>query len=379
MSNDLTELRQQIDEIDQQIHQLLNQRARCAQQVAEVKMRDVASSNHPKAGADDSSDATEVETPLFYRPEREAQVLRKVIERNEGPIDDTKIAHIFREIMSACLALEKPLEVAYLGPEGTFTEAAALKHFGHAVIPRPMPSISDVFSAVQRKNCDYGVLPVENSTEGMVAHTLDNLLESPLKICGELALPINLHLLAHEEANPDSLTRICAHQQALAQSRNWLRQHFPNVPLEAVSSNGEAARLASQDPNIAAVAGDIAMERYSLRQLASDIQDYANNTTRFLVLSHEDVPASGDDKTSIAVSTRNKPGALYELLAPLAEQGISMTRIETRPSRTENWAYVFFIEFCGHREDEVVAKVIDIFKGKAGTVKVLGSYPAAVI
>lgn len=361
----LKKLREQIDQIDQEIQRLLNQRADCAQKVAAVKMNEAALS--------DSSE------PIFYRPEREAQVLRRVMDRNEGPLDAKEVAHIFREIMSACLALEKPLEVAYLGPQGTFTEAAALKHFGHSAITRPMGNISEIFSAVQRKVCNFGVLPVENSTEGMVAHTLDNFISSSLKICGELELPIALHLLVQDNVEPSQVKKICAHQQALAQSRNWLQQHYPNVEIVAVSSNGEAARLASKDKSIAAVAGDLAAERYSLTHIASDIQDYADNTTRFLVIAHQEVPASGNDKTSMVISTRNEPGALLRLLAPLEEEGISLTRIETRPSRTENWAYIFFIEFQGHHQDPEVLRVIEAFKQQAILLKVLGSYPAAVI
>ncbi len=363
----LKALREQIDRIDQDIHRLLNKRAECAQQVATVKM------------SESDSTGNSLKKPVFYRPEREAQVLRRVMERNEGPLDDKKVAHIFREIMSACLALEKPLEIAYLGPQGTFTEAAALKHFGHAVNTKPMANITEIFAAVQRKICDYGVLPVENSTEGMVTHTLDNFINSPLKICGELELPIELHLLASEKLDAANISKICAHQQALAQSRKWLETNFPNIPVEAVSSNGMAAKMASEDTSIAAVAGDLAAERYGLAHIASNIQDYADNTTRFLVIAHEEVPASGNDKTSLVVSTRNEPGALYRLLEPLEEQGISLTRIETRPSRTENWAYVFFLEFVGHHQDPEVVNVIDAFKSQASMVKVLGSYPAAVI
>jgi chorismate mutase/prephenate dehydratase len=366
MSRDeLQELRDQIDHLDRDIQQLLNQRASCAQKVAKVKLAQAHASN--------------AEEPIYYRPEREAQVLRAVMERNEGPLPAPEVAHIFREIMSACLALEKPLEVAYLGPSGTFTEAAALKHFGHAANTQAMANIDEIFSAVQRKTCTYGVLPVENSTEGMVTHTLDNFINSPLKICGELTLPIELHLLAQEGVALADIKKITAHQQALAQSRDWLQRNCGNISIEAVSSNGEAARLASLNNTMAAVAGDLAAERYDLQPLASSIQDYADNTTRFLVIAHDDVPPSGNDKTSIVVSTKNQPGALSKLLAPLEEEGISLTRIETRPSRTENWAYVFFMEFQGHQQDEAVKHVIEKINQKAFFVKVLGSYPAAVI
>ena len=312
-SAQLSALRDGIDAIDQDIQQLINKRAELAQQVAEVKV------------AEARRDA--LAEPVFYRPEREAQVLRKVMERNRGPLPAKQVAHIFREIMSACLALEKPLQVAYLGPQGTFTEAAALKHFGQAAQTVAMANIDEVFTAVQRKTCTYGVIPVENSTEGMVTHTLDNFINSPLKICGELTLPIELHLLAQEGATLTSIKKICAHQQALAQSRNWLQRHCVGIEIVAVSSNGEAARMAQADAEIAAVAGELAAERYKLIKLARSIQDYADNATRFLVITNDEVPASGNDKTSIIVSTKNEPGALFRLLAPLDEEGISLTRI----------------------------------------------------
>ena len=361
----LVGLREAIDTIDQEIHALLNKRASIAQQVADVKLAQAR-----QEGSED---------PIFYRPEREAQVLRKVMQRNDGPLAAKEVAHIFREIMSACLALEKPLEVAYLGPQGTFSEAAAIKHFGHSALTRPQANITEIFNAVERNLCQYGILPVENSTEGMVTHTLDNFVDSPLKICGELELPIELHVLAQDGVNRDAIRKICAHQQALAQSRNWLTQHFPNVELEAVSSNGLAAELASQDQQVACVAGDFDAERYGLMHVATRIQDYANNRTRFLVVAREEVPASGNDKTAMVVSVRNEPGALYRLLKPLEEAGVSLTGIETRPSKTENWAYIFFIEFEGHHEAEHITHAISAMRSMAFFVKVLGSYPAAVI
>ncbi len=366
MSTDkLKVLRDEIDSIDREIQRLINERAGCAQKVADVKLNEVAL----KPGA----------APLFYRPERESQVLRRVMERNKGPLGKKEVAHIFREIMSACLALEHPMEVAYLGPPGTFTQAATLKHFGHAVITRPVSNISEVFAAVESRSCHYGVVPVENSTEGMVTHTLDNFLNSPLKICGELELPIVLNLLAQESVEKEQIKKVCAHQHALGQARAWLQQHFPTVELIAVSSNGEAAKMASEDANTAAVAGDIAAEFYGLSCLESSIQDSSNNTTRFLVIAYDEVPASGEDKTSLVVSMRNVPGALYQLLEPLEREGISLTRIESRPSRTENWAYVFFIEFSGHTQDAAVQRVINEISEQSVFVKVLGSFPVAVI
>jgi chorismate mutase/prephenate dehydratase len=365
----LAELRDDIDQIDQQIHELLNRRAERAQRVADVKLAEVFA----------ETGEANLDNVMFYRPEREAQVLRKVMARNKGPLADKTVAHLFREIMSACLALEKPMEVAYLGPEGTFTQAAAIKHFGHAVICQPQSAIASVFAQVESGQCNYGVVPVENSTEGMVNHTLDNFLESPLKICGEVELRIQLHLLANASASPDSIKTICAHQQALAQCRNWLDNNWPKAERIAVSSNAEAARMAQKDPTIAAVAGDLAAEKYELLKLAESIEDLANNTTRFLIIGREDVPPSGMDKTSVVVSTHNRPGALFKLLEPFHREGVSLTRIDTRPSRTQTWAYVFFVEFEGHLQDEKVKKILSEIEEQSVMIKPLGSYPKAVI
>lgn len=361
----LEQLREKIDALDSQVHALLNERAKLAQQVAEVKLHDALQNN-------DSS-------IRFYRPEREAQVLRKVKDRNQGPLPDNAVAHIFREIMSACLALEKPLTIAYLGPEGTFTHAAAIKHFGHAALTTPVATIDQVFAEVEAGEAMYGVVPVENSTEGMVTHTLDSFLASNLRICGEVELPIHLHLLTNERTSAAAVRRICAHPQALGQARQWLDSHWPQVEREAVSNNAEAARLAAEQDGVAAVAGDFAATEYGLQRLAENIEDYAGNTTRFLVIGHDKVPPSGQDKTSIAVSTHNRPGALFHLLAPFQREGIMLTRIDTRPSRTENWAYVFFIEFEGHRDEPAVQRVLDELAAQAAMLKILGSYPRAVL
>lgn len=364
---DLEQVRTDIDAIDQEIQALISRRADCAQRVAEIKLADVQSS-----GGD-------IDDVVFYRPEREAQVLRRIMERNAGPLADATIAHIFREIMSACLALERPLQVAYLGPEGTFTQAAAIRHFGHAAICVPQGTIDTVFAQVESGECHYGVVPVENSTEGMVSRTLDNFLDSPLKIAGEVELRIGHHLLVSAASDATRVTRICAHQQALAQCRHWLDTHWPNVEREAVSSNGEAARRAAEDPTVAAVAGDMAAELYGLQTLSSHIEDYADNSTRFLIIGRDEVPHSGADKTSIIVSSRNRPGALFALLEPFHRGGISLTRIDSRPSRTEKWAYVFFIEFEGHCQDDNVRAILAELQEQSIMLKTLGSYPRAVL
>ncbi len=367
---ELQRIRADIDAIDRQIQDLLNRRAVCAQQVAEVKRAELLA----------SGDSGTAESRMnFYRPEREAQVLRAVMERNPGPLPAGEVAHIFREIMSACLALERPVRVAFLGPEGTFSQAAALKHFGNSVVGQPAPGIGDVFEAVDSGDADYGVVPVENSTEGMVTHTLDNFIRSHLKICGEVELPIRLHLLALPSCEPGGIRRICAHQQALAQCRGWLERHWPGVEQAAVSSNGEAARLAAQDPSIAAVAGDMAREGHGLCSLASNIQDYSDNTTRFLVIGREGAKPSGRDKTSIIVSTHNRPGALFRVLEPFQREQLMLTRIDTRPSRTETWTYLFFIEFEGHQDEPRIAAVLEEIREQTVMVKILGSYPQAVI
>lgn len=359
----LDELRQKIDQLDTELLQLVNQRASLAQQVAHVKMSALAKG----------------EKPVFYRPEREAQVLRRIKERNKGPLGDETVAWLFRELMSACLALEEPMRIAFLGPEGTYTHAATLKHFGHAVNLAPQTTIDEVFREVEAGAAHYGIVPVENSTEGMVNTTLDSFMQSNLRICGEVALRIHHHLLIGKATKPGSITRIYSHQQSLAQCRKWLDSHYPNVERIAVSSNAEAARRLRDEWHAAAIAGDMASELYGLEKLASNIEDSPHNTTRFLIVGQDPVAASGDDKTSILVSTRNKPGALHDLLAPFHRENISLTRIETRPSREGTWAYVFFIDFEGHETDPAVARVLKEIELETVYVKRLGSYPKAVL
>ena len=366
----LDQVRADIDAIDQEIQTLISRRAECARRVAEIKLED--------AEAARAQGEPEAEV-VYYRPERESQVLRRIMERDTGPLSGESVAHIFREIMSACLALERPLQVAYLGPEGTFTQQASIKHFGHAAICVPQGTIDNVYAQVESGECNYGVVPVENSTEGMVSHTLDNFMDSSLKISGEVEIRISHHLLTGPGTDQGDIKRICAHQQALAQCRNWLDRHYPNIEREAVSSNGEAARMAANTPGLAAVAGEMAAEHYQLQTIASNIEDYQDNTTRFLVIGREEVPPSGQDKTSIIVSSRNKPGALFSLLDPFRKGGVSLTRIDTRPSRTEKWAYVFFIEFEGHLLDENIAAIMTELEEQSIMLKPLGSYPQALL
>lgn len=355
----LAKIRNRIDTIDEQIQDLLNARAEAAQEVARIKL-----ASDPDA--------------VFYRPEREARVLRMVKQRNRGPLDAESVAVLFREIMSACLALELPLKVAYLGPAGTFTQAAAHKHFGHAVNTVSMAAISDVFQEVESGSCHYGVVPVENSSEGVVSHTLDMFLNSPLKICGEVTLRIHHNLLGLN-GDLSRLKVVYSHQQSLAQCRGWLDRHLPFVERIPVGSNAEAARLAMASKDAAAIAGVMAAELYGLQVLAPNIEDDPGNTTRFLVIGQRSVPASGDDKTSLLLSTRNEAGGLHLLLAPLAEHEISMTRIESRPSRRGNWDYVFFVDINGHRDEDEVGSALKALQERAGMYKELGSYPRAVI
>lgn len=357
----LNALREQIDQLDADILSLISQRAQLATQVAEVKQ----SANPDKA--------------VFYRPEREAQVLARVMASNPGPLHSEDMATLFREIMSACLALEKPLQVAFLGPEGTFTQQAAQKHFGAWVKARPVPAIDEVFREVEAGSVQYGVVPIENSTEGMVNHTLDTFIDSNIKIVGEVELRIHHHLMVGPNTKRDKITRIYSHQQSLAQCRKWLDTYMPAVERVAVNSNAKAARSVSGEWNSAAIAGEMAARLYDLDIIETNIEDSPDNSTRFLIIGSDEVAPSGNDKTSLIVSMRNEPGALYHLLQPFNEFGIDMTRLESRPSPSGHWSYVFFIDFVGHVQDERVEAALTVVRRTAIDVKILGSYPQAVL
>jgi len=359
VDEELNQLRTQIDSLDEQILKLISDRAACAQKVAEVKRAE-----NPEAE--------------FYRPEREAEVLKRIIELNPGPLGDEEMARLFREIMSACLALEQSLKVAYLGPEGTFTQAAVLKHFGYSVGTEPMGSITEVFREVEARACQFGVVPIENSTEGVVNHTLDCFLQSPLKICGEVELRIHQHLLSRQN-DPKQIKRLYSHPQSLAQCREWLNIYLPDAELITVNSNAEAARRAADEDNSGAIAGEAAAELYDLQILQRNIEDNPDNTTRFLIIGHQSVLPGVDDKTTLLVSTRNRPGSLYHLLAAFAENNVSLSRIESRPSHCVNWEYVFFLDISGHATEPHIQKAIKQLDSSAEMVKVLGSYPKAVL
>lgn len=356
---ELQRIRERIDSLDAQIQELISQRGHWAQEIARIKQE---SGN----------------TSSYYRPEREAGILREVQTRNRGPFSDEEMARLFREIMSACLALEQGLKIAFLGPQGTFTEAAALKHFGHSVTTTPLATIDEIFREVESGSAHYGVVPVENSTEGVISHTLDMFLTSSLVISGEVQLRIHHHLMS-ADLDAESIQRIYSHQQSLAQCRRWLDGHLLQAERIPVSSNAEAARRAAGEPGAAAIAGDAAAERYGLKILASNIEDDPGNTTRFLVIGKETVAPSGADKTSFLVSGPNRAGLLHDLLTPLVHHGISMTRLESRPSRRGLWEYVFFIDIEGHAEDDNVARALEELQQAASLFKVLGSYPRAVL
>jgi chorismate mutase/prephenate dehydratase len=354
-SGELDRLRKAIDGVDDEILEALNRRARLAREIGTLKVGQA------------------------YRPEREAQVLRRVKERNPGPLSAETAALLFREIMSACLALERPITVSYLGPKGTFSESAALKHFGLAAEALPMRSIDEVFRAVESGSADFGVVPVENSTEGAVGRSLDLMPQTPMKVCGEVVVRIHHQLMARGAAALKDIRRVFSHGQSLGQCHEWLNTNLPQAERVAVASNAEAARRAAEEAGSAAVAGEMAAAHYGLTILAANIEDEPNNTTRFLILGDYQPKASGRDKTSMILSARNRAGAVYEMLTPFATRGVSMTKFESRPSRVALWEYLFFVDIEGHRDDANVAAALAEVEKIAGYLKVLGSYPVAVL
>lgn len=361
----LEAVRDRIDAIDRDLTRLLNERAACALRVGEIKQADPSG-----------------EAPVYYRPEREAQILARIQSDNQGPLTDEDLARLFREVISCCLNLEQPLTIAYLGPAGTYTETAAIKQFGHFARTRSMTSIDEVFREVESDGVHYGVVPVENSTEGMVNHTLDCFMESRLRICAEVELPIHHALMVSAQTDSGEIEEIVSHSQSLAQCRSWLDAHYPGITRTPVNSNAEAARLVANATDgrcRGAIAGEMAAERYGLRILASNIEDSADNKTRFLVIGKQKVGPSGRDKTSLLVSTRNEPGALYQVLGPFHTHGISLSRIETRPAKSGSWSYVFFIDFDGHQTDPAIQAVLAEVAEVAMEVRPLGSYPQAVV
>ncbi len=360
MSEQLKQHRDQIDAIDEQVLLLVNERATLARQIGSLK--------------DDG---------VIYRPEREAQVLRRLQANNTGPLSNEAVSNIFRAVMSNCRALEKELTIAFLGPLGTYSEEAALKQFGLGRGAVVCGSIDEVFRTLEANQADYGVVPVENSTEGAIGITLDLLLSSPLKICGEITLPIH-HCLLSKQDDISQISHVFSHSQSLSQCHEWLNKTLPSAQREAVTSNARAAQmihdLVSTDGTFAAaIASKRAAELFNLNILTENIEDDAKNTTRFLVLGKHDVAASGTDKTSIVMTTKNKPGAMIDLLEPLSRHGVSMTKLESRPSRQSLWDYVFFVDIEGHQTDAKVQAALQELQMRASFLKVLGSYPVAVI
>jgi chorismate mutase/prephenate dehydratase len=360
-SLDLAEIRKRINSIDERLQTLINERATIAQQVGVAK--------------GELGSAVD-----YYRPEREAEVLRKVLERNDGPMRDEEILRLFREIMSACLAQQEPLKIGFLGPEGTFTQTAVFKHFGHSVRALPFHTIDEVFQEVECGAADFGVVPIENSTEGSVNNTLDMFLTSPLKIAGEIELKIEQHLMSRM-TGLENIERICAHEQSLAQCRGWLREYLPHVELIGMSSNAAGARRARDEDGTAAIGPEVAADVYELKIMVNNIEDRPDNATRFLVVGRKLLASSGEDKTTILVSTSDTAGGagvLHNLLQPLAKQGVSMTRIESRPSRRKKWDYVFFIDIEGHAEESPVAEALADLEKNSSLFRVLGAYPKAI-
>jgi chorismate mutase/prephenate dehydratase len=358
MKDKLPALRAHIDALDEKIQALISERASVAQDVAEVK----------QVNGDESG---------CYRPEREAEVLHKVLSRNKGPLADQALAQLFREIMSQCRALEEPTSVAFLGPPGTYSQGAVLKHFGRAVQAHPAPTIDQVFRDVERGCTSYGVVPVENSSEGVINHTLDLFVDSPLKICGEIDLRIH-HCLLGQSMDSETITCVYGHEQSLAQCRAWLDRHLPGAQRVAVSSNAEAARRAAEEISTAAIAGHDAAEIYKLKTMAANIEDENSNTTRFLVVGKHAAQASGNDKTSLILNTRNQAGGLHRLLEPFAVNAINLTRIESRPTRQSAWEYLFFVDVEGHAQDPALADALEQLGRNGSLLKILGSYPKAL-
>ncbi len=355
----LADVRARIDGIDRQIQALIAERANFAHQVGQAKGKLTAAVD-------------------YYRPEREAQVLRMVVDRNEGPLSDELLVHVFREIMSACLAQQEPLKVGYLGPEGTFSQQAVMKHFGRSAHGLPLASIEEVFNEVEAGNADFGVVPVENSGQGTIQVTLDMFLTSNLKICGEVELRVHQYLLSRSGRIED-IERIYAHPQSFAQTAGWLRTNLPKIEKIPVSSNAEGARRARNAEDAAAIGGESAGHVYGLKKvIMKSIEDHADNTTRFLVLGRQVFPPSGHDRTSVLVFIKDQPGALFNVLSPFARHGISMNRIESRPSHQAKWEYGFFIDLAGHVDDDNMKAALAELAEHSAQIKVLGSYPVAV-
>jgi chorismate mutase/prephenate dehydratase len=355
MDKALQILRDRIDEIDDTILGLLNRRASIVAEVGQIKKREQAQ---------------------VHAPRREQEILERLEKQNPGPFPNEAVRAVFREIMSASLALEGPLKVAYLGPPGTFTHVACLKQFGTSASAVAVNSVKDVFSEVERGRADYGVVPIENSTEGVVAHTLDLFVDSPLKITGEILQEVSHHLLSRTGKLGD-VRRIYSHPQPVAQCRAWLERHVPDVPIIEVYSTARAAELCRDEPEAAAIASDLAARLYGLTVVEKKIEDNPANSTRFLVIARMAPERTGRDKTSVMFSIKDRVGALYDMLKPFAEQKLNLSKIESRPSKRKAWEYLFYVDVEGHVEDQPVKAALEALRPHCQVLKVLGSYPAA--
>ncbi len=353
----LKEFRDKIDDIDFEILVLMNKRLGIADSIAEIKSK--------------------LAQPAFYRPEREAQILRRLQEMNPGPLSEDDLELLYREIMAITRGTEAGLSVSILGPLGTYTEAAAKQHFGSTIKIVDFPTIDEIFKSTETGNTHFSVVPVENSTEGGVTGTLDRLVSTPLKICGEINLQIHHNFLSNE-TDSEKIDKIYAHAQSLGQCKRWIDKHFPAIDRIPVSSNADAAKKAAGESGAGAIASGVAAQRYAIGILFSNIEDEPGNTTRFLVLSERDTPASGDDKTSLLLSSKSEPGALLRLLQPLLAEKINMTKIESRPSKVGLWDYVFFIDILGHKQEQHISRALDKLKIDASLYKHLGSYPRSL-
>ena len=352
VSEELARRRAQIDAIDEKLVQLLNERAALARAIGGLKG----------------------DGPI-YNPEREAEVLRGIAAANKGPLATHSLERIYAEVISACRALERNLQVSYLGPEGTFSEMAVSRNFGAAVEGIPCATIDDVFRKAESGNAHYAVVPVENSTEGAIGRTLDLLLTTTLRICGEVVLRVRQNIMTRD-GTLDGVTRVYSHPQSLGQCNSWLLQNLPNAERVPLSSNAEAARQAAGEAHCAAIGPENAATRYGLKIVAGGIEDDSRNKTRFLVLGNQATRATGRDRTSLVMTAPNQPGAVHALITPFAQHGVSMSRIESRPARTGEWEYYFYVELEGHQADPALAAALEQVKAKAPFMKVFGSYPA---
>ena len=352
---ELKRIREKIDELDTELLNLINQRASLAIEAGETKKKEV-----------------------IYKPEREADILRKLKKTNSGPLNEQQISNIFKEIISSCRAQEDELDVAFLGPEGTYSESAVKKNFGSSVSKSATETIEEVFKDVAEGKSDYGIVPIENSTEGPINQTLDCLADFNLNICGEVEMLIHHSLMGLNQAFPKEGFEIHAHEQTLAQCKNWLDAHCPDVKRVPVSSNAQAAKNAKDNSGILAIAGSLASEKYGLEILRRNIEDYSDNTTRFIVIGFQEVSSTGEDKTSLLVTTKNESGALYNLLKPIQKNGLNLTHITYRPSKINKWHYSFFFDFEGHKDDKKVKSLLDELSATNSEIKLLGSYPNSV-